>query len=329
MAVFSNHLLLHGQVEMPSLDELAEQTGSQLSGVLQSAVETISAGQEITFRLYVRQVLPLDGFVYWINAAIITPEERDRMRVINPLETTIKGSLHRQVVSEQNDTTSRDVNSIIFTPVEKIDDFNIQDPDSVYLGEYEGNQFAFSRMESRYSQAGILHYRGMAILPTMRSQIIDNPDDISDEQIISNSTPIWLSLKQFATVYPSFLIPSNLKPPYIAADVRSTSPLQLAPATVDGKRYQFAQDSVRVTLYGFTNQAALDFVDFVVNKALDDEDYGITNIPIISDAKSNQVEINALAKKKIVDFDVNYYQATTREMSRQLIREVLFNYEVK
>jgi hypothetical protein len=314
---------------MPSLDELAQNTGSQLASVLQSAVETISSGQEITFRLYVRQVLPIDGFVYWINAAIITPEELARIGVTNPLEATIKGSLHRQVVSEQNDTTSRDVNSIIFTPIEKIDDFNVSDPNSVYLGEYEGTQFAFSRMESRYTQSGIFHYRGMAILPTMRSQIIDNPDDISDELIISNSTPIWLSLKQFATVYPSFLIPSNLKPPYIAADVRSTIPLQLSPATREGRRYQFAQDSVRVTLYGFTNQAALDFVDFVVNKALEDEEYGITNIPIISDAKSSQVEINALAKKKIVDFEVNYYQATTRDISHQLIKEVIFNYEVK
>lgn len=314
---------------MPSLDELAEQTGSQLSGVLQSAVETISSGQQITFRLYVRQVLPLDGFVYWINAAIIAPEELKRMGISNPLVATIKGSLHKQIVSEQSETASRDVNNIIFTPVEKADDFNIENPNGIYLGEYEGTQFAFSRMESRYTQSGIFHYRGMAILPTMRSQIIDSPDDISDELIISNSTPIWLTLKAFATVYPSFLVPSNLKPPYIAADVRSTAPLQLAPATINGRRYQLAQDSVRITLYGFNNKKALDFVDFVVKKALEDEEFGVTNIPIISDVKSNQVEINALAKKKIVDFEVNYYQGTTRDISQQLIKEVVFNYEVK
>lgn len=314
---------------MPSLDEIAESTGTQLSSVLQSAVETISSGQEITFRLYVRQVLPLDGFVYWVNAEIITPDELERIGITNPHTTTIKGSLHRQVVTEQSATSSRDVNNIIFTPITKADDFNIEDPNAIYLGEYEGTQFAFSRMESRYTQSGIFHYRGMAILPTMRSQIIDSPDDISDEQVISNSTPIWLALKQFATVYPSFLVPSNLKPPYIAADVRNTVPLQLAAAVRGSARYQLAQDSVRVTLYGFSNQMALDFVDYVVNKALDDEEFGITNVPIVSDAKSNQVEINALAKKKIVDFDVNYYQATTRDISHQLIKEVIFNYEVR
>lgn len=314
---------------MPSLDELAASTGSQLSTVLKAAVETISAGQEITFRLYVRQVLPLDGFVYWINAAIIDPDELERLGITNPLVATIKGSLHRQVVVEQNESASRDVNNIIFTPIEKADDFNIEDPNAIYLGEYEGTQFAFSRMESRYTQSGIFHYRGMAILPTMRSQIIDSPDDISEDQIISNSTPIWLALKQFSTVYPSFLVPSNLKPPYIAADVRNTIPLQLAPAMREGYRYQFAQDSVRVTLYGFSNQMALEFVDFVVNKALEDEEFGVTNMPIVSDAKSSQVEINALAKKKIVDFEVNYYQATTRDISQQLIKEVIFNYEVR
>ncbi|EHZ7709398.1 hypothetical protein K6Q07_004109 [Salmonella enterica] len=314
---------------MPSLDEIAESTGTQLSSVLQSAVETISSGQEITFRLYVRQVLPLDGFVYWVNAEIITPDELERMGIANPFATTIKGSLHRQVVTEQSATSSRDVNNIIFTPVTKADDFNIEDPNAIYLGEYEGTQFAFSRMESRYTQSGIFHYRGMAILPTMRSQIIDSPDDISDEQVISNSTPIWLALKQFATVYPSFLVPSNLKPPYIAADVRNTVPLQLAATVRGNSRYQLAQDSVRVTLYGFSNQMALDFVDYVVNKAQEDEEFGITNVPIVSDVKSNQVEINALAKKKIVDFDVNYYQATTRDISHQLIKEVIFNYEVR
>ncbi|EDU6784097.1 hypothetical protein CJG67_003914 [Salmonella enterica subsp. enterica serovar Gaminara] len=314
---------------MPSLDELAEATGSQLSGVLRSAVETISSGQEISFRLYVRQVLPIDGFVYWVNAGIIQPEELARMKITSPKTAMIKGSLHRQVVTEQSESQSQDVNNIIFTPIEKADDFNVEDPNAIYLGEYAGTQFAFSRMESRYTQSGIYHYRGMAILPTMRSQIIDSPDDISDEQIISNSIPIWLALKQFATVYPSFLVPSNLTPPYIVADVRNTVPLAMASRYDAGsrKRYQFVQDTVRITLYGFSNRMALDYVDFVVNKAAEDEEFGITNIPIPVDVKSNQVEINALAKKKIVDFEVNYYQQTARDISHQLIKKVIVNYE--
>lgn len=315
---------------MPSLDEMAASTGSQLSTVLKSAVETISSGHEITFTLYVRMVLPLDGFVYWINAAIVSPEVLERMELSSASKTRkIKGSLHRQVVTEQNDTTSRDVNNIIFTPIEKIDDFNLQDPNTLYLGEYEGAQFSFSRMDSRYTQSGIFHYRGMAILPTMWSQIIDDPGDISDDLILSNSIPIWLSLNKFATIYTSFLTPPNLRPPYIVADVRDTVSLQLAPIEHGDGRFQFVEDKVRVTLYGFSNQRALEFLDFVVNTALEDEHFGITNMPVVSDGKTSQVELNALAKKKTIDFDVNYYQATTRSISMQLIKKVIINYEVK
>ncbi|EBT6362195.1 hypothetical protein CN811_09325 [Salmonella enterica] len=314
---------------MPSLEELAEQHSSQLSSVLKSAVETISSEQEITFRLYVRQVLPLDGFVYWVNAEITSYDELCRLNIESPTRLKIKGSLHRQIVAIQDESVSRDVNNIIFTPLQKVDDFNIENPEAIYLGEYGGVQFAFSRMESRYQQSGIFHYRGMAILPTMRSQIIDCPEEISDERIISNSIPLWLAMKDFATVYPSYLVPQNLRPPYIAVDVRNSTPLQAAPVVYGGQRFQLVQDSVRLTLYGFTNRMALDYIDSVVRRALEGEEFGVTNMPIPVDAKSGQVEINALAKKKTVDFEVNYYQSTVRDISRQLIKKVIMNYEVK
>lgn len=313
---------------MPSLDEAAKSTQSQLAATLQSAVETISSDQHITFRLYVRQVLPLDGFVYWINAAIVSPEELERLGLTSvSAEISVQGSLHRQAVTEQNDVTSRDVNNIIFTPTQQIDDFNVESPDSLYLGEYDGTQFAFSRMESKYTQAGIFHYRGRAVLPTMRTQIIDDPGDIPDELIISNSVPIWLSMKQFATVFPSYLTPSNLKPPYIVADVQNTTALQLAP-NYHG-RFQHVQDRVRITLFGFNNQRALEFLDHVVRRAVDDEEYGITNMPVITDGKAGQVEIGVLAQLKYIDFDINYYQATVRDIAEKLITEAVINYEVK
>ncbi|CAI1105904.1 hypothetical protein [Serratia quinivorans] len=313
---------------MPSLDEIAENTSSQLASVLQSAVETISSNQQITFRLYVKQVLPLDGFVYWVNAAIINKDELSRLAIDSLYTVTIDGSLHRQVVTEQSETVSRNVNSIIFTPTGEIDDFNAESPDAMYLGEYAGTQFAFSRMESRYTQSGIIHYRGTAILPTMRTQIIDSLEDINEELILSNSTPIWLAMKQFATVYPSYLSPQNLRPPYIVADVRETRPLQMAPLAIDGARWQHVQDRVRITLYGFSNEQALNYLDHVIENALDENCFGITNMPVVTDGKSNQVEINALAKQKFIDFDVNYYQATTRDIALKLIKSAFINIEV-
>lgn len=310
---------------MPRLDEIAENTGSQLSSVLQSAVETISSSQQITFRLYVRKVLPLDGFVYWVNAAILTEPEQAKVGL--SLTRVISGSLHRQVVSEQSESATGAINNIIFTPLEQADNLNTVDPDAVYFGEYDGTQFAFSRMESRYTQAGIYHYRGTAILPTMRTQIIEKAEDISDEQILSNSIPIWLSLNQFATVYPSFLSPSNLRPPYIVADVRATSPLQSAPHY--DVRCQHVADQVRLTLYGLTNAQALQFVDYVISTALEDEEFGITNVPVVIDGKRSQVEMGVLARQKFVDFDINYYQATALDVAHQLIKKAIINYEVK
>ncbi|KAA5940521.1 hypothetical protein F3I27_22935 [Pantoea sp. Bo_2] len=310
---------------MPRLDEFAANTGSQLSSVLHSAVETISSSQQITFRLYVRKVLPLDGFVYWVNAAILTDAEQAKVGL--PLTRVISGSLHRQVVSEQSESATGAINNVIFTPLEQADDLNTVDPDAVYFGEYDGTQFAFSRMESRYTQAGIYHYRGTAILPTMRTQIIEKAEDISDEQILSNSIPIWLSLNQFATIYPSFLSPSNLRPPYIVADVRATSPLQSAPHY--DVRCQHVADQVRLTLYGLTNAQALQFVDYVVSTALEDEEFGITNVPVVIDGKRTQVEMGVLARQKFVDFDINYYQSTALDVSHQLIKKAIINYEVK
>lgn len=313
---------------MPSLDEIAENTSSQLASVLRSAVETLSSSQQITFRLYVKQVLPLDGFVYWVNAAIINKDELSRLAIDSLHTVTIDGSLHRQVVTEQSETVSRNVNSIIFTPTGEIDNFNAESPDAMYLGEYAGTQFSFSRMESRYTQSGIIHYRGTAILPTMRTQIIDSLEDINEELILSNSTPIWLAMKQFATVYPSYLSPQNLRPPYIVADVRDTRPLQMAPLAIDGARWQHVQDRVRITLYGFSNEQALNYLDHVIENALDEDCFGITNMPVVTDGKSNQVEINALAKQKFIDFDVNYYQATTRDIALKLIKSAFINIEV-
>jgi len=310
---------------MPRLDEIAENTGSHLSSVLQSAVETISSSQQITFRLYVRKVLPLDGFVYWVNAAILTEEEQKKTGL--PVTRQISGSLHRQVVAEQSEAASGAINNVIFTPLEQAENLNTVDPDTVYFGEYDGVQFAFSRMESRYTQAGIFHYRGTAILPTMRTQIIEKAEDISDEQILSNSIPIWLSLNRFATVYPSFLSPSNLRPPYIVADVRTTTPLQSAPHY--DVRCQHVSDEVRLTLFGLTNGQALQFVDYVVQTALEDEAFGITNIPVVMDGKRSQVELGVLARQKFVDFDINYYQSTALDVSHQLIKKAIVNYEVK
>ncbi|MCZ5678187.1 hypothetical protein O5624_02330 [Escherichia coli] len=160
--------------------------------------------------------------------------------------------------------------------------------------------------------------------------IIDREEDIGDEQIISNSIPIWLQMKDAATVYPSCTAPPEPSSSvYRGGCSQQYSCCRWLPLFSVVSDSSSSRIPVRLTLYGFSNKMALDLVDSVVNRALEEEKFGVTNIPVVQDAKSGQVGINALAKKKIVDFDVNYYQSTAREISRQLIEKVICKYEVK
>ncbi len=43
-----------------------------IAAALAGGVETLSLQQEITFTQYVRLVLPLDGFVFWVRSDLLT-----------------------------------------------------------------------------------------------------------------------------------------------------------------------------------------------------------------------------------------------------------------
>ena len=43
-----------------------------LGASLADGLNTISLNQELTFTLYVKLVLPLDGYVFWVNASLLT-----------------------------------------------------------------------------------------------------------------------------------------------------------------------------------------------------------------------------------------------------------------
>lgn len=306
---------------MAKLDEIAKLTDSQLAD---AADYSLSPSQKITLKLYVMQVLPLDGFIYWVRADLLNPVELERLGLDKQKKTiTIQGSLHWPAVSEQAVIAPQSMNDITFTPLEQIDDFNGVGPKGMYLGEYDGRQFSFSRMESEGTLAGIFHYRGLAVLPTMRTRLINDSAAINTDLILSNSTPIWMRLTKYGTVYPLFLSPSDIPLPYIVVDVRETKPLQATQHYLNST--QHVQDTVRVTLYGMSNAQALDYVDYIVQTALNDEEYGISNSPVVFDEQLNQVEINTLAKKKHIDFDINYYQQTARNIGQQLIKAAFIN----
>ena len=50
---------------------IAPGTTSQQENVLKAGVETISAHQTVTFTKYYRMILPMDGYLFWVNANIL------------------------------------------------------------------------------------------------------------------------------------------------------------------------------------------------------------------------------------------------------------------
>jgi hypothetical protein len=160
--------------------------------------------------------------------------------------------------------------------------------------------------------------------------------DLPVGPIVSNSLPIWLGQNSFAPVYPSFLVPDNAVSPYVVAHVEpsQTDVLQNFPhyvwpgVTVPGSgasplhdlpSYQLARDRVRLTLYGFTNQTAIQYLAALIDYSLNTDAFGFGNSPAIRDDKRTQVEISAIAQKKTIELVANYYQGTADAIARRLI----------
>ena len=156
--------------------------------------------------------------------------------------------------------------------------------------------------------------------PALATQIIDSPSQLDQTAaVVSNSLPIWLGLNSLFPVFPSYLVPDNLRPPYASVHIgeEDTSALQSG-ATHDsmGTRWQLAKDTVRVTTYGVRNDIIMDWMDLVNDYTLNYPDVmGVMNSPVPRDAKRGQTEISTLAQKKVITFDVSYYQSRVRTLA--------------
>lgn len=294
-----------------------------MKALLADGVSTISYDESISFKLYQRVILPLDGFVFWINAAnAASPPAVTSM--------TIKGAIHRSVSNTQEDDQSQSLNHMIFTTETRVDDFNAIGSDQMWVCFIEGAPFSFASMRDKFASAGLFHYRGDSIGPIIRAQMIDTMEDLDPMQlVVSNSLPLFMSLNQYGTVYPAFLVDSNIPPPYVVVDVKDTTPITSGYHIDPDNRWQFSRDTVRVTLIGLNNQSALQYRDYIVNTAATYETFGISNVPVVRDVKMIQSEINALAMKKTIDFEINYYQQTVSDIGLQLITQAFATVEVQ
>ena len=300
-----------------------ETTGNQgqMASTLRAGLETLDLQQTITFELYKRVVLPVDGFVFWAKASLLVPGSYDASY---SLMFEAQGSLHHTTVNRQDPDESFSVHRMVFTSLQPINDLAKIDPQYMYLATTAGEQYAFSTRSGWYKQAGLYHYSGDAVYASLASQILNDINDLGQERIVSNSLPIWLKQNQFFPIYPSYLVPDNLEPPYAVVDINedSTSPLQSAPFwDRQGNRWQLAKDSVRIVTYGVRNNMIMDWIDSVQTYALNyPEVFGIMNSPIPKDAKRGQTEISTIAQKKAILFDVNYYQSRMNSLSQQIIQ---------
>ena len=135
-----------------------------------------------------------------------------------------------------------------------------------------------------------------------------------------------------APVYPSFLVPENIAPPYVVAHIEpgSSATLGMAPlygwpgVTAGANLYdlpssQLLQDRVELTLYGFNNQSAIQYLSMLMDYSINTDDFGFANSPVIQDGKRKQTEIGALAMQKKITILANYYQTTADAVARRLI----------
>jgi len=316
--------------------------GGAYAGALASGVETISQNQEITFTKYVRVILPLDGFAFWVKADILSPSAligamglatatlAEQGAVLSAAPTmTVKGSLHIATTNNQDETEGFAVNRVIFTSEQDVEELNTVNPSTLYIGAYDDLTFAFSFRRSYNPQSKLWHYQGDAVYPSMASQIIDDPSQLPSDPIVSNSLPIWLALNKFAPMWPSYLVADNIVPPWASVHIHpdSTESMQatayIDPAT--GSHYQLTRDRVKITFYGLDNARALDFLDYVNAYSLNTDAIGIMNMPIVRDEKRTQAELNILAMKKTIEFEVSYYQQTVRSVALNLIRSAFIS----
>lgn len=306
---------------MPSLSELQQTAKTELNATLTQGLDDLSRFQVVTFTKYIRKVLPLDGFVFWVKASVLSSAPDSEPDTVN-----VKGYLHLTTESIQDDEQLYDRNVVTFTAQTDIDPFNDIGSDVLYIGEFFGIQFSFSRRTGLNEPANLYHYSGEAIFPYMRSQIINSADDIDlADVVVSNSLPIWLSLSQFMPMYPAMLSVQNLVPPY--ATVKCGEPSPVAGAfCLDEKQnqYQLVSEDVTITVTGLRNAAVEDFLRYVQDYTLSDKaEMGVMNIPVIQDERITQNELNIIAMRKKVKFKVNYYQQRMRNVARRLITSAI------
>jgi hypothetical protein len=333
---------------LPTVDvalEAAGPGGSQLAAAQSAGIDLLSGGQVILFRLYNRVVSPLDGFVYWVRADAMTPGANPGLlgpnqQALNvgtvvgapPTRQVTPSSLHHTTLNQQSGDESFSLQKIVLTAQQPVDFLTAVSPTALWVGEFGGLRFAFSQRSGFYVNANTYHYRGDALYPSLATQLVESPQQLDTSLVVSNSLPIWLTLNEQFPVYPSLLVPDNMAPPYGAVEIGEDDTTPIAAGAVHGPtltRWQLVKDRVKVTTFGARNDAIQDYLDAVAGYTLRNPGVmGLCNTPTVRDAKRGQVEMSIIAQKKVITFEVNYFQNRVRDIARQLILSAPGTFEI-
>ena len=308
---------------------------------LEAGIDVLAGPQTVEFIPYVRQVLPIDGFVFWVRADLLTLEALAAAGLSSPTPIQVEGSLHYTSLGSQVEDETIVIRRVDFTVGTPVEAFGVISPKVIYVGVWGTAlgpfKFTFSQRISYYlDSANMNHYVGDAVYPVFNAQLIDSVAALTQRQVVSNSLPIWLSMMKIAPyptavvpnfdIYPSYLVPDNLVPPYIAVDIppAGTRPLQSIPYLGPrSEHFQLMAERVRLTLYGFRNDEAMDLFDYVLHYSELTNLIGIMTPPVLRDDHRVQVELATMAMKKTLDLEVSYLQSRVREVARQIIQSTV------
>ena len=291
-------------------------------------LENLDQNAVITFTQYNKFVLPVDGFVFWI---------------VTTNTISVKGSLHYSADRLQNEDETFARNGVIFSAESQVTEFNNVSPTTMYLATLpDGVQYAFSSRGKYYQPADEYHYSGIAVVPALQSQIINTPIGFDEtSEVVTNSLPFWLALNTYVPpypgfqfpagflLYPSFIVPDNLSPPYgvVHIEPSATDALQSAPYyDASLTPWLLCKDTVRITIYGLRNADAQTVYDTICQYSYDYNNFGLMSTPAIRDEKRTQTEMAVIAMKKTMVLDVSYNQITARDVARQMIEKVNVTY---
>lgn len=322
---------------MPTLAEsLSEPLSTPIHDALAAGVDVLGQNQQVEFWPYVRVVLPVDGFVFWLRADLLTPTQLAQHGLQTPLGVQVDGSLHYASIGHQVEDEVIAIRRVDFTAETQITALAEIAPDVMYVAEWTTSmgsfKFTFSQRSTYYQQADIHHYVGDAVYPAFAGQLIDDVAGFDQRQVVSNSLPFWLSMfssQPFPSpigcsfpIYPAFLLPPNLTPPYIATEISGTRALQsVARIGSTGSRSQLCSERVRLIAYGMRNDDALTVLDYSLSYMENTDFMGLMNMPVVVDEHRPQVELAALAQKKVIEYEVSYNQSVSRAIALQVIKK--------